>query len=564
MGYRGGHDEFGAIHEELSKFVSNGKRPRRMILMPRGHLKSTICSVGYVLWRIWKNPNIRILVGTASKPLAMAFVREIKQYLEDPDLQKRVWNNRPHIDGPLVPQLEGSVSFRAKRKRNRLDDDNFLEEETEAKDKKVVWKADALQVVRSKIMKEPTLVATSVNSPDTGFHYDLFIGDDVVTYRNSNTEVKKDGVVRWVADQESVVDPYNASTGLGGEFILLGTRYFYGDLYGLYSNEDLTDEEREELRRDTGNAWDKDEFAVFKRNIYQNNEDESDGYLWPERFNAETMASIRRRMLKQPNGAKRFASQYLNKVYSEDDTILEWGKINRISRDQVEVRKDLGVVRITLNIESEEVLQLRPIIAVDPAISQAIRADSTAICVLAVTGDHRVILLDQVIDKLTPTETVGTVYTYLDKYGLRSFWMDSEKLGMALKHTFRDTWQRDGKNFFPVTINDYRAVGDKKNRLVNTLEPLINGGRVFATPQVTGNKKLQQEISFFGQTGVHDDGLDSIVMAIDKAVHSSDSGTPTGVRKKGPRDHYRFHSLANLKRATNSRNNFNSRFGGLR
>jgi predicted phage terminase large subunit-like protein len=560
--YRGGTKNFGQVHHDLACFVSDSTRPRRMILMPRGHLKSTICSVGYTLWRIWKNPNIRIMVGTASKELAIAFVREIKQYFEDADLQKRVWNNRPHIKGPLIPQLEGSVSFKSKRKRNRWDDENFDEGFTEAEDKKVVWKANALQVVRDSIMKEPTLVATSVNSPDTGFHYDLFIADDVVTFKNSGSTTKRETILRWVADQESVVDPHNPATGLGGEFVLLGTRYFYQDLYGIYSNEDLTDDEREELRAEVGDSWDQDEFAVFRRNIYVNGTDPEDGFLWPERFNEQVLSSIRRRMLKQPNGAKRFASQYLNQVYSEDDVTLDWEQVTPLSADLIEVRPEDGVVRITM--PNDEVVQVRPTLAVDPAISQSARADSTAISVLAVTGDRRVILLEQVIAKLSPSETVAQVYELLERYGLRTFWLDSEKLGMALKHTFRDTWQREPRKYFAVTINDYRAVGDKQTRLVNTLEPLFNNGMVYATHSVHRNKQLQQEVCFFGQSGVHDDGLDSIVMGIDKSVATSEAGTGPTRRARTGRERYKFHSLASLKREQASRHRYNSRFGGLR
>ena len=534
--------------------------------MPRGHLKSTICSVGYSLWRIYCNPSIRIRVGTATKPLATAFVREVKQYLEDEDLQRRVWNNRPHIPGPLIPQLDGQG--RISTRRNRSDDENFQEEGTEALDKKVVWKADALQVNRPAIMKEPTLVASSVGSPDTGFHADLFIGDDVVTFQNSDSNTKRATILSWIADQESVIDPYNPLTRLGGETILLGTRYFYQDLYGLYSNEDLTEEELNELKEELGDAWDKDEFAIFKRNIYVNGLDESDGYLWPERFDASVMSGIRRRMLKQPNGARRFSSQYLNQVYSEEDTTLSWEKLRPLSNDDVIIDPDNATVTVTLaggGGDIERRVQVRPILAVDPAISQRLGSDYTAITVLGVTGEREVILLDICIERLSPSDTVTRVYDYLTKYGLRSFWMDSEKLGMALKHTFRDAYMSGRENTYPVTILDYRAVGDKTNRIINTLEPIINNDLLYGTPVVRMNKLLQQEIAFFGQSGIHDDGIDSICMAIDKAVPTSEAGSSHSLRRSNdPRAHYKFHSMASLRRAHQARDSFNPVYGGLR
>lgn len=556
--YKGGTGSFGSIHQELAQFVSDSTRPRRMILMPRGHLKSTICSVGYTLWRIWLNPNVRIRVGTASKPLATAFVREVKQYLEDPTLQRTVWNNRPHITGPLIPALDGTGRL---SKRNKGDDENFAEEWTEAADKKVVWKADAIQVVRPLILKEPTLVASSVNSPDTGFHCDLFIGDDVVTFLNSNTETKRNTILSWIADQESVVDPYNPLTRLGGESVLLGTRYFYKDLYGVYSNEDLSPEEFEDLRAEVGDSWGQDEYAVFRRNIYVNGTNGSDGYLWPERFNEDVIDSIRRRMMKQPGGSKRFASQYLNQVYSADDTTLDWQLITPLPPGSINPVPDEGVVHVQIE---DRTIRLRPVISIDPAISQRSTADNTAITVVGISGERQLFILDVTAGKFTPTETVTHTYHLLKKYGLVTFQLDSEKLGLALKHTFRDAWQRNSE-LFPVVITDYRAKGDKHSRIMNTLEPLINGELTYMSPQVKANKLLQQEVSFFGQSGVHDDILDSITMGVETATATSSAGTG-GVMDapRGPRDRYRFHSLASMHREQVSAKRFNPMYGGLR
>jgi predicted phage terminase large subunit-like protein len=523
--------------------------------MPRGHLKSTVCSVGLALWRIWLNPNVRILVGTASKDLALSFVREVKQYLEDPELQNRVWNNRPHIPGPLIPQLEGNSGQRkSKRKRNAGDDDNFDEGYTEALDKKVLWKQDAIQVLRPSIMKEPTLVATSVNSPDTGFHYDVFIADDCVTFKNSGTEPKRQTILNWIADQESVVDPFNPKTGLGGEFIMLGTRYYHRDAYGIYSNADLTAEELEELKEDVGEAWGMDEFALFSRNIYANGVDDTDGYLWPERFNARVLASIRRRMCKQPGGERRFASQYLNRVHSASDAELSWESIITLSAHEVDPRPDLGIVRVTLG---GQVVEVRPVIAIDPAISQSTRADYTAIAVVGLTSAHQVIALDLVADRLTPSETVEQTYELMSKYGLRVLWVDNEKLGQALSYTFRASFDKH----YAIVIKEHSCKGDKLVRLQNRFEPVINGGLMYATRAVMANKPFQQNVQFFGSSGVHDDPLDAIDIALEHATPSTPPApTPSDA---SPGGRYARLTLEGMRRRSQSpRQHINSRYGG--
>jgi hypothetical protein len=35
---------------------------RKLIVMPRGSLKSSICSIAYPIWQLMKNPNERILI----------------------------------------------------------------------------------------------------------------------------------------------------------------------------------------------------------------------------------------------------------------------------------------------------------------------------------------------------------------------------------------------------------------------------------------------------------------------------------------------------------------------
>ena len=65
--FRGGTKAFGKVHLELMDWLSlsnEEKGTRKLVLMPRGHLKSTICSQLYPLWRIYQNPNIRIFIDS--------------------------------------------------------------------------------------------------------------------------------------------------------------------------------------------------------------------------------------------------------------------------------------------------------------------------------------------------------------------------------------------------------------------------------------------------------------------------------------------------------------------
>jgi predicted phage terminase large subunit-like protein len=513
INFKGGTKSFSAIHKELAAFIADRhQHPRRLVLMPRGHLKSTLCSVGYVLWRIYQNPCIRILVGTATKPLATSFVREVKQYLEDTHLQETVWNTHPRY-GRLIPQL---------------DNQSAGDEEV---DRKTVWRVDAIQVLRPKIMKEPTLLAASVGSPSTGFHFDIAILDDVVTFENSQTAERREKIMDWVGDVESVIDPYNPDTDLGGEFLILGTRYYYRDLYGVYTGEDLSDEEQGDGSED---------YAVFKRNIYANGKDDSDGYLWPERFNAEVVSRLKSRLMRLPNGMRRFASQYLNTIMTDEETVLNADNIQYINPAQLTLKDD-GVIEIRTSHNSPPT-RVKPILVVDPAISQSKRADNTVLMVGGLDSNRSLYLFDLKVGKFKPEETVRLVFELVDRWKLNALTIDNEKLGQALMYTIRQSFSR----FKPVALREYHAEGEKKARIATYLEPLFVNHQVYLMTWMAKNTILMEEIQFFPRSGAHDDCLDGMVM-----ICQSATPTRNGVmssRRKRIRQHY----------------NINQRYGGVR
>lgn len=534
--YKGGTKKFSAIHKELTEFVEDTSHPRRLILMPRGHLKSTVCSVGYTLYRIYLNPNIRIFVGTATKPLAASFVREVKQYLEDTELQQYVWNNRPHIQGRLVPILEAQGGRKPKSRRNSEDDPfNFDEGYTEAEDKKIVWKGDSLQVLRDSIMKEPTLHAGSTGSPNTGFHYDLGIFDDLVTFDNSDTPDKAQKIIDWVADMESVVDPFNPDTGLGGETVMLGTRYFYKDLYGVYSLEDLTEEEREEELL-FGEC--SDEYTVFKRNIFNNGTDDTDGYLWPERFNAEVLGSIKRRMLRLPKGLRRFSSQYLNTIMSDEEVVLDPERIQYIASPNITPMKETGLVHIRMG-GVEDTVRIKPYLVVDPAISQRKGADNTVIAVGGIGDDQALYVFDIKVGKFTPDETIDYIYEMCEKWGTTSAHIDNEKLGQALMYTIRSQFGRRK----PLALFPYKPEGEKKGRITTFLEPRFTNNLLYLTSWMGRLSVLMDEITFFPSSNAHDDCLDAFAMLCHVAVPTRSSTDNKTTRHRRSRHHTRFNSI---------------------
>lgn len=534
--YEGGREKFATIHRKLAGFVttpqlstrclktnrSNKKQEynsRRLVLMPRGHLKSTVCSVLYALWRIYRNPYIRILVGCNLKSLSQAFVRALRQYLEDPELQEKVWNNRPHFDGRLIPQMDSAG--RKRRDKNREEDDP---EQTEAADKKVIWTLEAIQVIRDEVIKEPTVLATSVGSRITGQHYDLLILDDIVDFDNCSTPAKIEKVFGWAQDMESVVDPpkdvkVGGRNGVwleettGDEILGLGTRYDKLDYWG-YLMENM----------------DELEYKVFVRNIYRNGAnyvspkwkkqpaivgktkkdvhqlkvgDESGGYIWAEKFTP----SYVRRLKKSTKMSRRWNSQYLNSIINSEDTILKPDKVNYFTSRGVK-KTDNGLVEITLPGEKGKRL-IKPFLCVDPAGSLNKDADNTVLSVGGMDDKHDLFIVDTKIGRFTIMEIVKHIFDLCEKWNLHMASVEVNGVGISIPYSIKEQFSQGKK---PIVVKELRSKGDKKQRLESGLQPIFDNGKLWLADWMAVNEVIQNEILYFPRETAKDDWLDTVDM----------------------------------------------------
>jgi len=499
LNFYGGPESFGSVHKELADFLVS-TRERRLILMPRGHLKSTFASTLYVMWRIYKDPNIRIMVGTANKDnLASAFVREIKQYFEHKDLREHVWDSRPHFDGPLIPSLDRTGQARAKSKKNRYNEfeDDYDEGYTEAVDQKVVWRADKIQVNRTEIYKEPTLTAASVGSPNTGEHYDLVIFDDLVTFDNSDSLVKANKIKSWTYDIESVLNPYDETTDRGDEIVILGTRYYAWDYYSSLLGEDIDDDE--ELHEFIATQAD-DPLHTFFRNIYANGVDAIDGYLWSEGFDEQMEKKLRRRL-----PTKRFASQYLNSHLVEDDGKLGWSSMRFIQPNAIQMAPS-GVLKVNLP-DYQHPVEIKPIVVVDPAASTSITADWTAV-VVGGKGPNRELLVFEIrFGHWTPSELVKHLAELTDYWRLSMVHIETVAGFANLRYSVVEGYLALGKQ---IAVVDHKPKGDKKERVLGYLEPLLNEEKLYLGQRYSQSKEVKEEFLYFPSQDVRDDIVDAI------------------------------------------------------
>ena len=126
--------------EKLENYKEN---TRMQFVLPRGWLKTTLCSQAYPMWRACKDPSIRVLLTQNTYKNAVSKLKPIKANFES---------------NPLLRTLFPEVL-----PNNRS-----------------TWTGDSLCLNRPKAFNESTFEAAGVRTQVTSRHYDIIIEDDTV------------------------------------------------------------------------------------------------------------------------------------------------------------------------------------------------------------------------------------------------------------------------------------------------------------------------------------------------------------------------------------------------
>lgn len=187
-------DWYDPLHNDLERILKL-PNPQKLILMPRGHLKSSVVTVGWVIQQILKNPNIRILLTNAVWQRTREFLGQIQGLLTDKSILSTIYGS---FDGPGSKFTQDEITI-------------------------------AQRTIGT--VKEPTITTAGVETALTGGHYDIIMHDDLVEENNIGTKEQIQKIIRFYQNSLDLLDP-------GGKLIVIGTRWAMGDLYGhIIENE---------------------------------------------------------------------------------------------------------------------------------------------------------------------------------------------------------------------------------------------------------------------------------------------------------------------------------------
>lgn len=266
-----GYKDWDRIHDDLEKML-NKPAKRKLILIPRGHLKTAIGTKAYAIQRILRNPNIRILIANQVWDKSREMLFEIKEFMTGKS---------------VLPALFGN--FESQRWR---DEEIIVRQRTQA-------------------LSSPTISTTGVEADITSAHFDLIILDDLMGAQNSQTKEQRDKVKRFYRFCTALLDPPNPKTGEGGEMIVIGTRYHHDDLY-----QEIIDHESEY-------------FDIMVRQVVEDGK-----ILFPKKFNMRFDGNIKSWIytdvpttdyidfLRDSMGID-FSTQYMNEPVDSDTQIIK-------------------------------------------------------------------------------------------------------------------------------------------------------------------------------------------------------------------------------------------------
>jgi hypothetical protein len=165
-------------------------------LWSRYHYKSTIVTFAGIIQEILSDPDLTVAIFSHTKPIAKAFLVQIKRELESNDCLKSMFPDvlwaDPSREAPKWSENEGIVVRRA------------------ANPKEATVEAHGL-----------------VDGQPTSRHYDLLVYDDVVTVESVGTPEQ----IKKTTDRWELSDNLGSTTGVRKWHC--GTRYHFGDTYGI-------------------------------------------------------------------------------------------------------------------------------------------------------------------------------------------------------------------------------------------------------------------------------------------------------------------------------------------
>jgi len=421
------------LHKPLCNFIQDNQSKKRLIMLPRGHLKSSVVTVSYALWKIAQNPKVRILIANATAPMACTFLSQIKDHLS---------RNERFIE------LFGDLATGAQQ-----------------------WAEDKITVRRpeSYEAKESTVTAFGIGGNLVSQHYDVLILDDLVNRENIHTSDRIADVIQFYRDVMDLRDNVDSS-----ETLVIGTRWHEGDLYGW-----LLDEANPAHY----------EFVVHERTAVEGNYQivrdpetgkfkiEGGTIIFPVKFTREGLEK-----LINDKGLSDFSSQYLNDPVPSDQAIFHYDW-KYYETDDLK----------GLNLETY--MSIDPTIW--DSSSKNLDLDYTVFVVVQVNANNDWYIRDILREHLSPKQILDAMFEWDAKWKPKTMAIEAVAFQKVLSYFAKDMMRQRNQFLPITELKHAGQNAKSKEERIQALEPRYAVGSIYHNRNIKHITTLELELRRF-------------------------------------------------------------------
>lgn len=240
------------LHLPVCNWLQTVPPYRKLLLMPRDHLKTTICKAAVIHMllqpdgaNVWFPAGVgnlghsdgrstRILLGSKTADLSRSTLSEIMLVYETNAILRALWPDRVWDD----PKRQAKY-----------------------------WNAERILLPRKEIFKEASVETIGVGGTIAGYHFNVHYFDDLVDLESANSPTIMQTAIEWHSTSRALMDDPDRSLE-----IITGTRWAVGDIYDhVMANDDSVE--------------------VMRRAAIEDGQP-----IFPERFSLDSLQRLQREM----------------------------------------------------------------------------------------------------------------------------------------------------------------------------------------------------------------------------------------------------------------------------
>lgn len=472
---------YGDVHNDMFDFFQHGDGDCKLALIPRDHQKSW-CAAVYVSWYLTVKPWARINYVSWSESLVLAQMTSIEQLLTSAP-HRELWPTHLNFE---LDKKKNMMVHKPKEGWNRF---NFFLDHPSRKERMV---------------RDPSVRATTAKSGNTGMHCDVTVFDDIVTDENWDTQSGKDDCLKCYKSFAKIMSA-------GGTWIGVGTKYSEDDMYTKMQDVTYIDNDGETHKR-----W-----AVFKRVVEDSYKRTGLGnFIWPKQqqpngewygFDAREL-SIKKGDALIDGDIGLFYGQYYNDPADESTHVIKNSNFKYLDPKHLEQIGNNWFYK-----DSKLKLYAGADLAwTDASSKNAKKRDFTAVAVVGIDDEGYIYVLDlRRFQTDKPEIYYKEIVEMHDYWGFKKITVETNSAGKFIKNFLVDEVRRNGGRLEVEGKTHTSHDGKKEERVAQVLHQRYRNGTIYHA-KGGYTKMLEEELKLAKPP--HDDLKDVLAITVAECI----------------------------------------------